>query len=149
MTESLAAALRAFRYPADTSRILWADAIYIEQSDLAERSKQVSMMGELHSSAMRVLVWSGPATLGDEKPILIVTMAMQFIKALYAEFFKDEDRPKPHSLDEVCSVKQLIAYFTEDGHDIITPSLRLVFSRPYWERIWCVQEIYFARELDI
>lgn len=149
VTAHLAIALRAFRYPSEKTRILWADAVCIDQSDLEERSQQVSMMGELYSSATKVLVWLGSAETKDEEAIEIVTMAMQYVTVMYKESFKDENRPKPHTLSEVCSVQQLLTIFAEEGRDRLVPSLRILFTRPYWERIWCVQEIYFAREIEI
>ncbi|KAF4964990.1 hypothetical protein FSARC_7168 [Fusarium sarcochroum] len=42
----------------DTSRFrLWADAVCINQSDLAEKLAQVSMMADIYSSAEMVLAW--------------------------------------------------------------------------------------------
>jgi hypothetical protein len=46
-------------------RILWADAICINQSDLQERSNQVSFMGSLYSNAFRVYVCMGDAPDGN------------------------------------------------------------------------------------
>ncbi|KAJ4256787.1 hypothetical protein NW762_008883 [Fusarium torreyae] len=42
----------------DTSKFrLWADAVCINQDDIAERSAQVSMMANIYSSAEMVLAW--------------------------------------------------------------------------------------------
>lgn len=38
---------------------LWADALCINQGDTIEKSKQVSMMGQIYKSASEVLVWLG------------------------------------------------------------------------------------------
>lgn len=42
------------------SRVLWADAICINQSDMVERSAQVKLMPFVYSLARRVLIWLGP-----------------------------------------------------------------------------------------
>lgn len=42
-------------------RVLWIDAICINQADLDERSCQVASMARIYAIASRVLVWLGPA----------------------------------------------------------------------------------------
>ena len=62
ITSSLYLALRDFRHETK-SRRLWADAICINQSDLAERSEQVTKMDRIYSHANSVLIWLGEASL--------------------------------------------------------------------------------------
>lgn len=42
-------------------RILWVDAICIDQSLHEERNQQVTMMREMYEKAAQVIVWLGPA----------------------------------------------------------------------------------------
>lgn len=58
ITTNLACALKSFRQP-DTERILWADAICINQKDVQEKSQQVAMMARIYQKARRVLIWLG------------------------------------------------------------------------------------------
>lgn len=60
ITETLAEALRAFRKK-DKPRILWADAICIDQDNATEKGSQVEMMFKIFAMADRVLVWLGPS----------------------------------------------------------------------------------------
>lgn len=60
VTDNLGAALRRLRYT-DATRILWIDAVCINQADLAERSQQVMLMGSLYRAATDVTVWLGDA----------------------------------------------------------------------------------------
>lgn len=46
---------------------LWADALSITQDNLTERNQQVSRMGEIYRSAVRVLVSLGPPLRGDNR----------------------------------------------------------------------------------
>ena len=39
------------------SRLLWIDAICINQTDIDERNAQVAIMGDIYKEASRVLVW--------------------------------------------------------------------------------------------
>jgi hypothetical protein len=56
--QNLYSALNHLRSPVQ-DRILWADAICINQQDLQERGEQVAFMGRIYAAARRVLVWVG------------------------------------------------------------------------------------------
>ena len=55
------------------SRLVWIDAICIDQSSIPERNQQVTHMGEIYTKARRVAVW-----LGEESPE--TTVAFQYIE---------------------------------------------------------------------
>ena len=57
-TVNLVSALRHLRY-SDSTRILWIDAICINQRDLTERNEQVGRMADIYRNAQRTLVWLG------------------------------------------------------------------------------------------
>jgi len=61
VTPNCEAALRRFRRP-KKSRILWIDAICIDQSNLEEKGKQVPLMADVYHLASRVLIWLGNGT---------------------------------------------------------------------------------------
>ncbi|KAJ9621331.1 hypothetical protein H2203_007383 [Taxawa tesnikishii (nom. ined.)] len=58
VTKNLAAALRALRSNSE-ARILWIDAICINQDDLAEKNSQVPLMGKIYTNSSRTIVWLG------------------------------------------------------------------------------------------
>ena len=58
-------ALRRMRLPTEP-RALWIDALCISQSDLAEKAKQVHMIGKIVSLASSVLAWLGEHADGSE-----------------------------------------------------------------------------------
>ncbi|KAI0179874.1 heterokaryon incompatibility protein-domain-containing protein [Hypoxylon sp. FL1284] len=57
--ENLFDFLRHARQNADISKYYWIDQICINQADLAERSRQVAMMGSVYKAAREVHVWLG------------------------------------------------------------------------------------------
>ncbi|KAF9772424.1 hypothetical protein IL306_009871 [Fusarium sp. DS 682] len=65
ITQNLASALRALRLPS-SSRILWVDAVCINQDSPEEKSKQIPLMREIYASANSVLTWLGPDFPGVE-----------------------------------------------------------------------------------
>src|SRR5271155_4455834 len=60
VTENLFSALSHLHYR-DRIRLLWVDAVCINQKDNSEKSHQVSIMGSIYRRAERVLIWLGPA----------------------------------------------------------------------------------------
>ena len=55
---SASQALRRLRYQ-DRPRLLWLDAICINQSDVAEKNRQVALMHLVYGRASRCLIWLG------------------------------------------------------------------------------------------
>jgi hypothetical protein len=49
----------------DRKRLIWADAVCINQADDEEKSWQVRMMGDVYRNADRVLIWLGLAEDGS------------------------------------------------------------------------------------
>lgn len=72
VTPNCESALRHLRLN-DTNRILWIDAICIDQSKtkdaLKERNAQVALMGEIYKNAKRTLCWLGEGTPYTESVI--------------------------------------------------------------------------------
>jgi hypothetical protein len=73
ITRNCETALRHLRYP-KTSRMLWIDAICINQVDIPERNQQVARMREIYKNATQVLIW-----LGDGHPN--ADLAIQFLSS--------------------------------------------------------------------
>jgi hypothetical protein len=58
VTVNCIAAMRRLRNK-KKRRVLWIDAICINQSSMDERSQQVELMGDVYSKARRVILWLG------------------------------------------------------------------------------------------
>ncbi|CZT07471.1 uncharacterized protein RCO7_09749 [Rhynchosporium graminicola] len=56
---NLAVALRHLKYP-DKDRILWIDAICINQYDYGEKRREILWMGPIYNLARQSIVWLGP-----------------------------------------------------------------------------------------
>jgi Heterokaryon incompatibility protein (HET) len=61
VTTNLHAALRHLRW-VTRPRLLWIDAVCINQTNPAERSKQVSLMTEIYKHAKQVIIWLGESS---------------------------------------------------------------------------------------
>ena len=63
VTENVFQALRQLRISRKPQkRVLWIDAICINQNDQAEKTSQVSMMGKVYARAERVNIWLSHST---------------------------------------------------------------------------------------
>ncbi|KAL7917945.1 heterokaryon incompatibility domain-containing protein [Trichoderma austrokoningii] len=56
-------------------RILWIDAICIDQSNTVERGDQIRLMAEIYCKANRVIVWLGESADGSDQVLKSIRMA--------------------------------------------------------------------------
>jgi len=120
VTTNLGLALRFMRLE-DKERIMWVDALCINQADIPEKNHQVRQMRDIYLGAQWVVAW-----LGEERDILT---AVDFC----------EDLP-PRGVvlragEIVADQAQLDAY-----ND-------LLIHRPYWKRMWVIQELYHGNSV--
>ena len=109
--------------------LFWIDAISINQTDLVEKTAQVAMMRDIFANAARVMVWAGPDC--DEAPI-----AFDLLNRLYACVEEPllEDNYGTQDLDLQKHSLPLLA-------DPSWRALWLFLSRPFFSRVWIVQEL--------
>lgn len=128
-TCNLEAALRHLRYR-DRSRLLWVDAVCINQLDVQERNSQVKMMGSIYESAHQVVVWLGAKTKHTKD-------TMELIHRLASN----------HNAHWVTQSKALEVRDKLGGVGGELLSLYMFFRVPWWTRMWTLQEMAKARNL--
>ena len=129
VTENLERALRHHREEQEP-RPLWVDALCINQSDMAERSQQVGMMREIYATAERVIARTGKASQDSEEAIELIKEMGRFMR------IHDGHLP-PMTTITADDLRQR-------GFDPSTKAwgaLWALFDRPYWGRVWMVQEL--------
>jgi hypothetical protein len=146
ITASLHAALLRLRKTASDTA-LWVDAICINQEDGLEKGAQVSRMAEIYCAADEVVAWLGEAS--DNSDIAIKYMVDKVAQP---------DQPMTARADLIRDIQTTIvgSFFSNrtfwvnaknrfKGSDnlasAIESSLNRLWSRPYWSRIWVVQEL--------
>jgi hypothetical protein len=141
VTPNLHAVLLEYRHR-NSHMPLWVDAVCINQADVSERTSQVRMMQEIYSSAECVVVWLGPADPSDAP-------ALELLKTIYAPWatFRHNGRDlplftgtTPQGQDAELGAKVPDAYFD---------ALAAFLMRPWFSRIWIVQELLMARKVVI
>lgn len=132
VTHSIHDALRALRR-SSTSRLLWIDAICINQTDLQERSHQVSIMKQIYSRAALVISWLGKE---DEHS----ATAFQFIEKIIKRHISAGESLHA-SPDAIWSKQTMDAMNLPHFPSYEWEALARLFERPYFCRIWVVQEL--------
>ncbi|KAF7193482.1 Heterokaryon incompatibility protein 6, OR allele [Pseudocercospora fuligena] len=131
VTRNCAEALDALRLR-DRPRLLWIDAMCINQKDEKEKSAQVSLMASIYRDAFRVTAWLGPA-LEDTK------VAFDWIRKVNTHVSLNPQTNELSPLSDDCRWMQPGGYALIDEDEVC--ALARLLSHPWFERVWIWQEI--------
>ncbi|KAF2272457.1 HET-domain-containing protein, partial [Westerdykella ornata] len=99
---------------AETERRIWIDSICINQSSHHEKNHQIPLMGDIYKRAKQVVAWLGDS---DEE----TRIALDLLTDWTATTKRLSDY-RPPSWDALCNL----------------------LERPYWTRLWALQECVLA-----
>ncbi|KAH9211013.1 heterokaryon incompatibility protein-domain-containing protein [Leptodontidium sp. 2 PMI_412] len=116
ITRNLHAGLLCLR-DRSLERVLWVDAICIDQSNLEERKQQVQLMAKIYAKAHRVIIWLGRGTADAEGALEDIRLAA------------NEELTK--SSKEEMNQQAILS----------------LLQRPWFQRIWVLQEVAAARHV--
>jgi hypothetical protein len=120
---SIVHALKALRQKR-RDRVLWVDAICINQKEPTEKNHQVPMMSSIYGGAKKVCIWLGEGDV-DSK------IAIDFIK---------QEVLKLQSFDELCESQEATAQWR---------AMLNLMKRSWFSRRWVVQEIALANDAEL
>ncbi|KAK6856154.1 HET-domain-containing protein [Apiospora arundinis] len=126
VSQNLDSALRHLRYK-DRPRVLWVDALCINQTDIEERNSQVKQMGTIYKMSSQVLAWLGPEYNNSD-------MAFDFFETMPGDPEMHWDPTKYPEIEEVYTLRHTIA-------------VNDLFDRSWWHRVWTVQESVLCPKL--
>jgi hypothetical protein len=112
-------------------RVVWIDAICINQKDVAEKNSQVLLMSQIYSKADRVIVWPGDSYLSCRASKMVLRVLNTFDTFDgphddFRDFFEDErDQPAWRSM-------------IED-----------LFTNLYFTRVWVIQEVALGKDIQL
>ncbi|CAI6039785.1 unnamed protein product [Clonostachys chloroleuca] len=147
MHKSLFGGLSYFRL-LDKTRVLWADAVCINQADPVEKSSQVLLMPHIYSQATRVLVWLGAATDPVFGPVPAHTNQTIIQGLQMLPSFDPENAADMAAKTQAISYEalQLRAEGKPNLLDHDWEPLVALLRRPWFCRKWVVQEVALAKE---
>jgi hypothetical protein len=115
------------RRPSREARVLWVDAICINQDDISERNHQVAQMGGIYSMASTVRVWLGPGDADSSAAF---------------RWLHDEDNENKRWCPLVRHSSVIAGNIEEKVRNVSS-----LFGREYWTRLWIVQEFLAAHTI--
>lgn len=123
ITKSLRIALARLRL-ATAPRRIWIDFVCVNHSDLVERNEQVKMMHEIYSHARRTCVSLGQATPDTAIGFRTFETLLSHPATAWSEIW---DQAPP----------------------LVCAGILDIMNRPWWGRMWCLQEVVVAREVEL
>ncbi|MCJ1322396.1 hypothetical protein MMC15_007744 [Xylographa vitiligo] len=129
VTSNLFAGLRRLRYP-QRLRVLWIDQVCINQSDIQERSAQVSIMRDVYSQAFQVLVWLGDGSPEDDDVMDFVPYFSSCLRRLN----HNEAMRYP-----------LYLYGLPNMSMPIWPAFEAFLRKPWFSRVWTAPEVIVSQ----
>jgi hypothetical protein len=130
-TSALESALRHLRYE-NQQRVMWIDAICINQQDYEERNAQVQLMGDIYAKAQQVAVWLGSR---DEASDNAMDQILEIGRAEHLSGIHKYQR---------CVQGYYIDPRREEVEDIFEPLNKFIESS-WFHRTWVIQEVALAR----
>lgn len=139
VSKNLEAALRAVREMPDIEygAKLWVDALCINQLDIYEKSREVMRMSEIFRDARQVISWVGHDEDGSDEAIDFILAGYRQVRGMPGRNSNGED-----------SIEPFLRWWLSNPHVLtMEPGLPIAkfFSRPYWRRMWIVQEVLLGR----
>ena len=157
---------------------LWIDSICIDQANLREKSQQVGMMSEIYIQATCAAICIGPHADDSDLLAGIVALAdVQLLHSWYQIANKhlakwpytwnsiaDDDlethdlgvRVRDHLIDNINVELEksnrdvdFLDWQQKDYLRLITRTIAAFSQRPFWERLWIIQEVKLAPETII
>jgi hypothetical protein len=152
ITMSLAKALY-YIYSNRAPRPIWIDQISIDQSNKDEKNFQVPLMSKIYSKANEVLIWLGESADGSDELMDALSFAGSKSRecgieelltrenwekcARWSAGMDQNDLPRRRPFKELCQ-------------EVVPPininALKAWFLRPWFHRVWTIQEYSLAKE---
>jgi hypothetical protein len=119
----------------EKDRILWIDALCINQNDDKEQGEQVQQMGSIYSKAKRVIIWLGEAIYSTD-------CVMYYMKQLEKEGTKHASNGQKISDKQWLNIWSAVIHsLSADQRDLLVEGLRLLLRRNWFKRVWIIQEV--------
>lgn len=152
VTESVYQALHCLRFHhlwRSEPFLIWIDAICINQEDDVEKGEQVAMMTEIYTQATKAYAFLGEeADDSDEAFDFLIKLNEKLALEPDTEMTMDKSRwLETPSLDEF--VAAAIILQLDDEHTSVIIAVSKLLSRPWFERVWIVQEVIVSKDVEL
>ncbi|KAG4436059.1 hypothetical protein IFR05_008449 [Cadophora sp. M221] len=140
VTKNLAQALPYLRHT-DKPRVLWIDAISVNQEDLSERSSQVRRMPNVYSKATRVVIWLGLESFDSRMAFEYLRLIASNYHVHWRTYIID---PMIENESPWARPREIMPLSDEQYRSILN-----LIDRGWFERLWVWQEACLANETSV
>ena len=141
VTTNLVNALRRLRQE-EAPRPIWADAICINQADLRERSEQVQKMRLIYSRAPVVTIWLGEL---EDKAAEAADLSESDMRSAFSYLRGFLERHLSRDINSLAKIFESLSKTEAPMDQILLEALSSLCRRPWFTRVWVVQEHVLAR----
>ncbi|KAK3297376.1 heterokaryon incompatibility protein-domain-containing protein [Chaetomium fimeti] len=139
ITKSLYTGLKRLRKE-NAVRVLWADAVCIDQKNTLEKNVQVGLMSRIYSQPSCILIWLGDNTSGLEGLHECIQGALGVLPPEHFEF----EKVYPISTRIFREANELRAAGKPNFVDHDWRPMTNLVHRPWFDRRWIIQEVTLA-----
>jgi hypothetical protein len=143
VTHNLHCALKALRKESET-RVFWIDQICINQADDEEKGFQVQLMKEIYTQATEVIAWLGEDGGHAGNAFRFARILLQTFDYA-ADMSENLKRELPEVPEADSKALYILGMCEEEQSGWI--GLQTFFLRPWFSRIWILQEAVSAKRL--
>jgi hypothetical protein len=149
VTKNCEAALRRLREN-DGERILWIDAVCIDQDNIDERNHQVQLMKEVYNTAHQVIIWLSEAStdLDEEIGRPVSDIYMEYLDLMGSQIAQLREEGKDGSASPFYQKLGSEAYrfaLNKSQPSPLWRGFQDIHNRRWWSRIWVIQEEALSR----
>jgi hypothetical protein len=136
VTQNLHIALQYLRLP-DKPRVMWIDALCIDQLNNEEKGPQVALMGAIYRLADHVVVWLGPEADNSDRAMRLMNELGSQIEVDWVSYGIS---PATGATDR--GLADITTDLPFDEEDLC--SIYYLLRRDWFDRLWIRQEIALA-----
>jgi Heterokaryon incompatibility protein (HET) len=118
-----------------SKKVFWIDAICIDQSSIDERNRQLQRMREIYSQSAQTVTWLGDGSFFSRQGFKVTS--------ILADIMLRRATPRPPSTSWLRRGVEILLY------PVYILVFMILLRRPYFTRIWIVQEVALSRNLVV
>ena len=146
ITPNLESALKRLRAP-DVARNLWIDQLCIDQDSLQEKEQQLELMADIFRQSRKLLIWLGDDGDDSRKAYKTIECLLR-LDPTASHGIKNVNKDATQQMQRSIALDQLKSHGLPGRKDACWQELRSFLSRPWFSRIWTIQEAAVATDTE-
>ena len=151
--DNAAAAIRRLRHSSKPVTV-WIDAVCINQHDDREKESQIPLMRRIYEQANQVCIWLGEMTELSELGVEDMQSRVGRENKPWSGFSSAFNKASANLLSPSGMLKNgtnsvAMVHTAFMVNELVLGEVREILARPWWTRVWIMQEAIVARRLKL